>query len=261
VNPAKNYSSRMSGAGSLIPETKIILSELAKGIGMKELERNVFVDNILDKVTLSSRKKTYSAIKLRFLLNPELDRVILIKLINSHLNDSIKDLILYYYLSKAEVIAYDLTTQFLYEQNQNGNLGVSKDDTLAFFESQREKHPEIDTWTPTTRLRIVEHYLAIMKDFKILKGSRKKLFDVPFIPLEVVLFVIYSLLDAGLNAKQILNSHDFKLFFFSKSDIIKYLDEATRKALIKFKYTGEIYELVPCFKDLEGYVNEITRKI
>lgn len=261
MNQNKKYSSRISGVRSLIPETKIILSELAKGIDMKELEKNVFVDNILDKVTLSSRKKTYSAIKLRFLVNPKLNRAILIKLIDSNLNDSIKDLMLYYYLSKAEDIVYDLTTQFLYEKFQNGNLGVSKDETLAFFESQRKKHPEIYKWTPTTRLRIVEHYLAIMKDFKFLKGSRKKLFNVPFIPLEVVLFVVYTLLDAGLNVKQILNSNDFKLFFFSKRDIIRYLDEATRKALIKFKYTGDIYELVPCFKDLEGYVNEITRKI
>ena len=261
MNQNKKYSSRISGACSLLPETKITLSELAKGIDLKELEKNVFEDNILDKITLRSRKKTYSAIKLRFLVNPEINRAILIKLINSNLNEPIKDLIIYYYLSKAEVIVYDLTTQFLYEKFQNGNLGVSKDETLAFFESQRKKHPEIYKWTPTTRLRVVEHYLAIMKDFKFLKGSRKKLFNVPFIPLEVVLFVVYSLLEDGLNAKQIVNSNDFKLFILSKSDIIKYLDEASRKALIKFKYRGDIYELVPCFKDLEGYVNEITRKI
>lgn len=261
VSSNEKYSGRISGAGSLIRETKIILSELAKGIDMKELEKRAREDNTLDKITLRSREKTYSAIKLRFLVNPKINRTILIKLINSNLDESIKDFILYYYFSKTEKIVYDLTTQFLYKKFQTGDLAVSKKETLAFFEMQRKKHPEIERWTPTTRLRTIEHYLAIMKDFKFLKGSKKKIFDIPFIPLELILYVVYDLFRQGLNAKQIINSEDFKLFLISVDDLVRYLEDASRKGFIKFNHVGNIYEIMPYHKSLEEYVDEIARKV
>jgi hypothetical protein len=257
----RKYSSRISGATALIPETKTILLELAKGIDLKEVEKRVYVDNILDKVTLRSREKAYSAIKLRYLLNPIVNRTILINIVSSNLDSPFKDLVLYYYLSKAEKVVYDLTVKFLYEKFEDGNLEVSKEETLAFFELQMKKHPEIKNWTPTTRLRTVEHYLAIMKDFKFLKGSKKKKFNIPFIPLEIILFVVYNLLQDGLNAKQTIASEDFKLFFLDKEDVIRYLDDASRKGLIRFKHTGKVYEISPHFKNLEGYIDEITREI
>ena len=255
------YSSRISGATALIPETKIILLELAKGVELKELEKKAYSDNILDKATHQTIKKVYSAIKLRYLVNPIVDRMILVNIISSNLDSSFKDFVLYYYLSKAEKVVYDLTTKFLYEKFENGDIEVSKKDTLAFFESQTKKHHEIKNWTPTTRIRTVEHYLAIMKDFKFLKGSKKKRFNIPFIPLEIIVFVVYNLLQDGLNTKQIINSEDFKLFFLSKEDVIGYLDDASRKGLIGFKHVGKVYEMSPHFKNLEEYVDEIAGKI
>lgn len=94
---SKGYSTRISGAPGVAREIKIVLNELAKGIPIDEVERKVVEDNILDKTTLRSRNKVFSAIKLRFITNPEVNLNALLKLISSNISERVKDLVLYYY--------------------------------------------------------------------------------------------------------------------------------------------------------------------
>jgi hypothetical protein len=255
------FSARISGVLSCIPETKIILTELATGSTYEDIEKKVLLDNILDKRTLRSRKKVLSAIKLRFLSNPHIKLKPLIKFINSGISENSKNLIIYYHLCKSEKIVYDLTSKFLYEKFLDGRLGVSKNEALDFLNNQIGAHPELKKWTSITKERVIEHYLAIMKDFGFLKGSKKKEFNIDYVPLEVIMYVVFILLDEGKNVKQVLNSEDFKLFFINRDEIIRYLMDATRKGIVDFKYREGIYELNPRGKGLNEYVDEITRKI
>lgn len=257
----KKYTARISGVLSLIPETKIVLSEIAKGLTIEDTRKRVFDENILDKATIRSREKTFSAIKLRYLANQNIDKNSFITLMNSKREEMIKNLILYYHLSKAESIVYDITTKCLFNKFKEGNLGITKADILGFLEAQFEKHPELIKWTAKTRIRVAEHYLAIMKDFGFLKGRKKKMFNVPYVPWEVVLYVVYDLLQKELSSRQIIGSEDFKLFFIEKEELIRYMEEGSRKGIVGFKYRGNVYEIVPRKKNLRGYVNEITGKI
>ena len=258
----ERYSSRISGVLSCIPETKIILTELAAGSTYKDIEKKVLVDNILDKRTSRSREKVLSAVKLRFLSNPYIKLKPWIKFVTSGISENSKNLAIYYHLCKSEKIVYDLTTKFLYEKFLDGRLRVSKNEVLDFLNNQKKSHLEMKKWTPMTTERVVEHYLAMLKDFGFLKGSKRKEFNVGYTPLEVIMYVVFCLLDEGKNIKQILKSEDFKLFFIdNKDEIVRYLEDAARKGIVDFKYREGVYELNTRGKGLEGYVDEITRKI
>lgn len=256
-----DYSARITGALSLIKETKIFFKELNDDKELDEISERVFEENIFDKTSMGRRKRIFSAIKQRFFINPEVNTKILQRIINSNLNESIKNFIIYYYFSKSENVVYDITTKLLYAMLLEGKSIVAKKDIQTFLEEQAKTHKEIETWTESTRERVIEHYLAGMKDFGFLKGRLKKQFDVPFIPTEVIMFILFEKLDKKINVKQILNSDDFKLFFLEKDDIIRYFEEGARMGYIRFNHAKEIYDLNSMGLTLEGYVDAITGKV
>lgn len=256
-----DYSARISGALSLIKETKIFFKELNENKKIEEINEKVLNENIFDKTSLERRRKVFSAIKQRFYVNPEVNTKILQKIINSNLNESIKNFIIYYYFSKSENVVYDITTKLLYAMLLEGKSIVTKKDIQTFLEEQAKTHKEIETWTESTRERVIEHYLATMKDFGFLKGRLKKQFDIPFIPTEVILFILFEKLDKKMNVKQILNLDDYKLFFLEKDDLIRYFEEGARMGYIRFNHAKEIYDLNSMGLTLEGYVDAITGKV
>ncbi len=107
-NNDTEYSARISGALSLIKETKIFFKELNEDKKLEEINEMVLNKNIFDKTSLGRRKRVFSAIKQRFFVNPEVNTKILQKIINSNLNESTKNFIIYYYFSKAESIVCDI---------------------------------------------------------------------------------------------------------------------------------------------------------
>jgi hypothetical protein len=82
-----DYSARITGALSLIKETKIFFKDLNEDKVLKEISERVFKENIFDKTSMGSRKRVFSAIKQRFFVNPEVNTKILQKIINSNLNE------------------------------------------------------------------------------------------------------------------------------------------------------------------------------
>jgi len=255
------YTTRISKTLSLLKETKLLFQELDDGRTNEEIYQMVLEDNLFDKTSLASRKKTYSVLKNRFLIDNRVNATILQRIINSNLSENIINHIIYYYFSKSEDIVYEITTKVLYEMYLEGKSIISKKDISEFLESQSKNHKEIEDWSESTKEHIAQHYLAIMRDFGFLKGKHKKQFDIPSVPTEVILFILFEKLDQNENIKQILNSDDFKLFFLEKEDLIHYFEEGTRLGYIRFNYTKDIYDLNNLGNTLEAYVNDITGKV
>lgn len=257
----EQYTTRISRALSLINETKIFFQEMETGKTIDQIHRMALEDNIFDKTSLESRKKVFSVIKNRFVVNPEVNHKMLQKIINTNLDGGIKSLVIYYYFCKSEFIVYDITTKLLYNMLLDGKSIVTKKDVHAFFEKQSKNHEEIGKWTESNREHIIQHYLAIMKDFGFLRGSLKKQFNIPFIPTEVILFILFEKLDKKMNVKQIIKSDDFKLFFLEKDELIHYFEEGARMGYIRFNYTKDIYDLDNLGMTQEEYVDAITGKV
>ncbi|MHA1195332.1 MAG: BrxA family protein [Promethearchaeota archaeon] len=258
----KKYDTQITRALSLIPETKKVFKELEKGLQIEEIKDRVIKENILSKNTDSTRKKIWYALKTRFLENEDVDLNSLKLILNSNLLPTIKDQILYYYFCKYESIVYDLVINPVFNQYKLGYKEIDKYKINDYFNSlAATTHQEINNWTKETRARIIRHTLAILKDFKILKGSKKKEFYDFFIPLEVVLYIFFYLKLKGNPINKIIDHKDFNLFFLEKEDIIEYLYDASKKGYLTFTRSGNIFELKTEINTLEELVNEFKRKI
>ncbi len=258
----KKYNTQITRALSLIPETKRLFSELEKGVTRERLKDLVIQDNILAKNTDSTKKKVWFALKSRFLRNEEVDLDSFKSILNSNLLPLIKEQIIYYYFCKYETIVYDLVVNPLFLQYKRGFEEVDKHKITEYFESlAKDNHPEINDWTDETKARLIRHTLAILKDFKIIKGSKKKTFYDLFVPLEVVLYIFYYLKFKDNPINKIFTHQDFNLFFLEKEDIIEYMYNASKKGFLTFSHSGNIFELKTDINTLEDLVNEFKRKI
>lgn len=258
----KAFDTQITRALSLIPETKKVFHKLAEDKSMEEIKNLILENNFLAKNTDSTRKKIWYALKTRYLENPNVDLNSLKSILNSNLLPSIKDQIIYYYFCKYESIVYDLVVNPIFKQYERGFEEVDKQKIIKYFNSiANTSHPEINNWTEETKARLIRHTLAILKDFKILKGSKKKEFYDLFIPLEVVLYVVFYLKLKGNPLNKIINHKDFNLFFLEKEEIIEYLHEASKKGYLIFNQSGNIYEIKTEINSLEDLVNEFKRQI
>jgi len=258
----RQFDTQITRALSLIPETKRIFLELNKGTSINEVKNLIFNENILAKDTISTRKKIWYALKTRFLGNKEVDINSLTKILNSDFLTLIKDQIIYYYFCKYESIVYELVINELYNQYEQGFKEVDKEKIANYLQCLADSaHPEINNWTTETKARLIRHTLSILKDFNILKGSKRKEFQEIFVPLEVILYIFFYLKFKGNPINKIFNHPDFKLFFLEKEDIIDYMHEASRKGYILFSHSGNIFELKTKINSLEELVNEFKRKI
>ncbi|KKK60110.1 hypothetical protein LCGC14_3027650 [marine sediment metagenome] len=258
----KAFDTQITRALSLIPETKNVFHKLAEDKSIEEIKNLILENNFLAKNTDSTRKKIWYALKSRYLQNPNVDLNSLKSILNSNLLPSIKDQIIYYYFCKYESIVYDLVINPVFKQYKRGFKEVDKQEIIKYFNSiANTSHPEINNWTEETRARLIRHTLAILKDFKILKGSKKKEFYYLFVPLEVVLYIFYYLKIKDNPINKIFNHQDFNLFFLEKEDIIEYMYDASKKGFLTFSHSGNIFELKTDINSLEDLVNEFKRKI
>lgn len=254
----KNYIAQITGTGSLINESKKILRLAFEGKTQEQIRQMVIDQNILDKSTIGTRKRIFGGIKYRYFNDyTEEQSYCIQKIIASSLPEKVKNFILYYHMNLADYTLYGITTKCLYGRYLQGFTGIVKDTLLDFLEKEAKQHPEIHTLSEQTKSKVIVTYLAILKDFGILEGVKNKTFTKLYIPLEVILYVIYSLLDEKFSDKKIIYSDDFKLFLLEPSNIIRYLEEGTKEGVLKFKNAGEIFDLFLPYKTLKEYVDAL----
>lgn len=258
----QKYVVSIGNRGDLVNETKEILRLYASGLSLSEIREKVIKENFLGKRALAMREGIFDIVKRRYFDTFSKDQIQFLSLaLNSPLNETSKNLILYFHLCLFDTLVFDFVSDCAFRKYTNGALGISKLDVEAFLKSQEKNHPEILTWSASTRTKLERGLLASLSNFNILKGSKKKEFSRIYLPLEVFLYVCYFLKDQGLSAKKIVSSPCFRLFLLDRSDVLMFMNEAMKKGHLQFSYHGEIYDLKLKHNNLKEYVGELTGQI
>ncbi|KXB00420.1 hypothetical protein AKJ40_01345 [candidate division MSBL1 archaeon SCGC-AAA259M10] len=251
----RRYTANIHNTGSLIPESKKILKLYDKLRDVEEVREVLYKENPLSRESEGAIDKILFITRKRYLND---DPGPLIEVIKSDLNEQITNAILFYHLAKTDNLVYDLTTELLYNLHEEGTLVVNKKDVEDFLKKKEEKHPEISEWAITTRNKLIRHFLAAVKDFGLLEGSKRKKFSSYHLPSESFFYIFYRKFYDDETISEILSSKDWNLFFLDEEEIKAILNEGNRKRYIRFEESGNIRSVNPRFDSLEEYVNEIT---
>ena len=255
------YSSALSGKSSLIEETLTVLRQIDQGYSPAEIKAMVVENDLLGKMTRSTRESVWDHIHVRY-LSGETHAPMLARMVVRAPDRQTERLVLFYEFCRSTPVLRDVTIECVYPRYAGGYTGIDKAIIQRYFDEVSATHPELTEWSPQTREKVVSNILTVLRDFGLLRGTQRKQFSRLFVPLPAFVYVLYRLATDGVTApRQLLDAKDWQLLFLERADVVVLLDEATAAGHCTFKHQGDVYTLDLRYPSLEACVEALTAKV
>ncbi len=218
-------------------------------------------DDLLDKMTLSTRESVWKHIHVRYLNDVNHART-LARLVTHAPDQQTGRLVLFYELCRSLPIVCGTTIRCVYPRYVAGYSTIAKSDIQRYFDDIVGEHPELKEWSSQTREKVVSNILTISRDFGLLKGAQRKHFSRLYVPLPAFVYILYRLAGDGLiTSQELLGVEDWRLFFLEQADVVTLLDGATAAGHCTFKHQGDVYSLELHYPSLEACVEALTGEV
>lgn len=251
-----DLSSSIAHHGAYIWETKRVLETYIETESYDAVEDAVLEENLLRKSSESYRRGILREITRRYDIDEDgYTETPLVRVFKRPIGESVQEWILYYEFSQEPVVTL-LTTEFLYPSFHGGALTLRKDDVVEFINESEDDFPVISSWSENTRLRVAEHYLAAIKNFGLLEGSKEKEFKYIYPPDELILYVLYSLFDQDvMTADAVVEHPDWKLLLLTPEEVRDRVQDIS-PTHVTYEKRGSVERLEPVYESLRGCVDE-----
>lgn len=255
------YSTGLSSKGALLEETLVVLRKIDEGQETAQVKTLVVEQDLLGKMTKSTRETVWKRIHTRYLSNADQARQIARMVIHAPDRQTEK-LVLFYEFSRSTPLLRDVTVRCVYPRYAAGYTGIDKSTIQEHFDRISETHPELTEWSPQTRDKVVSNILTILRDFGLLQGTQRKQFTRLYVPLPAFVYVLYRLATSGVTApRQLIEAEDWQLFFLQQEDVVALLDEATAAGHCRFSHRGDIYTLDLPYPSMEACIEALVGKV
>lgn len=251
-----DLSSSIAHHGAYIWETKRVLETYIETESYDAVEEAVLEENLLRKSSESYRRGILREITRRYDIDEDgYTETPLVRVFKRPIGESVQEWILYYEFSQEPVVTL-LTTEFLYPNFHGGALTLRKDDVVEFINELEDDYPVISSWSENTRLRVAEHYLAAVKNFGLLEGSKEKEFKYIYPPDELILYVLYSLFEQDVTTADAVVEHpDWKLLLLTPEEVRDRIQDVS-PTHVTYEKRGSVERLEPVYESLRGCVDE-----
>ncbi len=252
----EKLNSSIAHHGAYIWETKRILEKYIETKSYKQVEEAVLNENLLRKSSESYRKGILREITRRYDINESgYAETPFVRVFKQPVSETVQEWILYYEFSQEPIVTF-LTTDFLYPSFHGGALTLQKDDVVEFLSEAKDDFPVISSWSESTRFRVAEHYLAAMKNFGLLEGSKRKEFKYVYPPDELVLYVLYSLFEQDVTTAEAVVEHsDWKLLLLTQEEVRDRIQDVS-PTHVRYEKRGSVERLEPVYDSLEVCIDE-----
>ncbi|GAB4537175.1 MAG: DUF1819 family protein [Anaerolineae bacterium] len=257
--PNRQYNSSFASKGALLSDVKTVLSEIDMGQSPDQMRRAVIKDDLLDRGTLQNRQTVWREIARRYISGRDPEHVeTLARMAARCPNPAAADLVLFYEYCHVDTLLYDLTAWCTYDLYHSARTAIDRVDINEWLSQQEAAHPEIATWSPATRNRLVSSYLATIRDFGLVTGARQKEFHKVYVPRQAFVYALYHQKERGMEGKALIGSTDWRLFLLSEREVVFLLEDAALGGFIHFRRAGDIYDLRFTYDTLNEAVHAIT---
>lgn len=162
----KTYSSSFTAGSLLFNEINSIL-EILRFSDIQQERKRIVSENLFKLNSESARKRVLTEIVKR--VKP------IKKELWGHYNlcdDQERKALLLYIILKSHPLMFDFQSEVILEKYRTLNLELTKDDIEIFLVRKISEHPEIETWSDTTREKVKNTILWILSQANILKENQ-----------------------------------------------------------------------------------------
>lgn len=236
---------RLSARSGLINEFERVLRN--GGAEQPQNIRDLIINsNILGRPNASSRLKIYKELKSRYLfsINHPLFQSFISEWKRASSEDE-KKLLSFCLLALNDRTAYVISCEWFFQYLRKPGSHVRPSD-LDFFllGLGNSSHSEILQWTPATRKRISQHYLATVRDCGMAVGTLRKCTQRPALYAAPVRLLLRSLQLAKIAPREIVTHECFKIIGIAPSEVVDNLAELNRQGSIRFRQQADVIELL-----------------
>ncbi len=259
MSSSQRYFSTFAGKGSRLADVKAILRALDAGQTIEQVRHAVIEEDSLDSGTRISRETVWREFYRRYVSGrSEVHLAALARMVTRCSTPLAQNLILLYEYCQADALLYDLTADCTYSLYQDACTSIGKMEVNEWLTRQEAAHPELAQWSPLVRGRLVRGYLATIRDFGLVTGTKQKEFSKLYVPREAFVYALYHHKERSIEGKALVESRDWRLFLLSQPEVLFMLEDAAKGGFIHFRYAGDIYDLRFIYADLGEVVHVLT---
>lgn len=252
------YKADLQRVGSLVDESLTSLSEYARIGSWKETEKLIRQRNLLSKRSSTTLQGILAAIRRRFLSNHEFlpNGYLLAKFVAKDIPKIAKIQALYPYICESDQLVKTLILNVVARKIKTFNSTLTKPDILSFIENEQKHHVELRKWSDYLKKRWIRGFLAFLRDFGIMEKAPSNKLIKPLLRVETFTFFILGLLQKNLTPHEALHNTIWRLYFMEDLDVEQLLINAQARGWFYYSKAGDIIEVKPRCKSLEGWLNE-----
>lgn len=225
------YSPKLASKAGLVEEAKLFLTTYAQ-LGSLSATSKALIDGILPQRSRETRATIVGILRKRLVLwNPP---AWVLEDLNSFACDTNPDTLrvaLLLHTARQERVLYDFVQQVVVSHWYSGVYRLVRSDVQGFLDQAQEEHSEVLGWSYTTRQRLSNSVLTVLRDGRLLKCEVNKHIITPHIPSQVVRHLIHLLVAEGIAKEEIAQHPDWQLWLWDEAQTQKAIVATTQEQM------------------------------
>ena len=166
--------------------------------------------------------------------------------------------ILLWHLARTDVLLRDFLLNWLYPRYADGVVVLRADDVRPYLAQLPPRGLLKAPWSEETSSRVASQLLHVAADFGILKGKLTREFALQHLPDESFLYVLHALVDLQPNAREVVQSPDWRIFLMDADDVERELFRLHQFRRVHYEVAGSLAQLkLPCSSAV-AYARELV---
>jgi hypothetical protein len=262
MTSAPHYTTNLSKAQGMVPETLELLELWEPGMSVGELKARVRAMGALGKATqVRVDDLVGRAFAQRYLTGGGKPAKWLRQLLMTRARRGLLRQLTLVYTARANLILHDFIREVFWLKYSSRAGEVTKQDARDFIEKAVSRGALEKRWSDSMVERVTRYLLGTLVDFELIASNQfgqrqiRPLFILP----ETVVFLSYELHFDGAEDEAIARHRDWGLFGLSPADVIASLDKAATQGHLFVQHSGSLLRVEWKYKTMEEMLDALAR--
>jgi hypothetical protein len=251
------YTTKILKATALVNDTTLFLScwdnHKTKDTNLDIIRK----ENLLNKKSRSRINDILHIFQQRYLFN--------IDVINSlsYLQNkgASKELVLpitYFFTIRNDILLHDFVVDFLHPLYENGQRDIPITSAESVIRKWDREGKTAGPWSEETIIKVAQHLLATLRDFRMLEGAVKKRISPLVLPDEAFAYIAMFLSQTGMNGDRLVKNKEWRVFFLTPQLVERFFMSCHQEGYLSYHAAGPVYRIEFPYQTLEELCHEFT---
>jgi hypothetical protein len=258
---ASQYTTNLSKAQGMVPETIELLEIWEPGMDVGELKARVRSMGALGKATqVRVDDLVGRAFAQRYLIDDGKPARWLRHLLSNRAPHGLLRQLILIYTARANLILHDFIREVFWLKYASRAGEVTKQDARDFIERAVSRGALKNRWSDSMVERVTRYLLGTLADFELITSNQfghrqiRPLFILP----ETVVFLAYDLHINGTDDQEIIRNRDWELFGLHPADVIALLEKAATQGHLFIQHSGALVRVEWKYLTMEDALHALT---